>query len=172
METLNGEEQAKGKGAGASVDKRPPVDPTTLAHIVRPLEIEDFAKVDHEKSDERTLQLMRDYFHRYAAPVTDPNSPDHQVCPACGEKFTGLMANLGLGVGIEWGLVHGEGNCSYCRWPYRGHHFIWDPKDIDDEGRKKEGAEPLMTVHNFFLAYLPEHVTGWKRPPKRESLYE
>jgi hypothetical protein len=160
--------------AEAGEDTRTRVDPSELAHPTRPLELEDFASFETDKDDEgakNSEQVLRDYFHRFAAPVTDPTNPERQVCPACGEFFGGLMANLGLGVGIEWGLVHGEGNCSYCRWPYRGHHFIYAPENIDEDGRKKEGAEPILTIHNMFVAYLPEFISGWKRPKPKESPY-
>lgn len=165
MEAVNGKEQAEDEGTRARVD------PSELAHLTKPLELEEFMTIDYDKSEPDTLEIMRTYFKRFASPVKDPTDDTHQVCPACGERFTGLMANLGMGVGIEWGLVHGEGNCSYCRWPYRGHHFIYDPKDIGEDGRKKEGAEPLLTIHNFFIAYLPEFISGWKRPAKKESPY-
>jgi hypothetical protein len=141
-----------------------------MAYPPKPLELEEFLTIDHAGSDEHVLQVMRDYFHVFAGRTKDPENENQEVCCACGEKFTGLMANLGLGVGIEWGLAHGEGHCSYCHWPYRGHHFVYDPADKDEEGRKKEGTEPLMTIHNFFLAYMPENVGGWTRPPPMRGL--
>ncbi len=59
-------------------------------------------------------------------------------CLCCG---TSLRCVFGLGFfgGFEWGLAYGEGHCSYCRYPMRGHHRVDD----------------LGTIHNLFLAYHP-----------------
>lgn len=63
-------------------------------------------------------------------------------CLCCG---TSLRCALGLGFfgGFEWGLAHGEGHCSYCRYPMRGHHRVDD----------------LGTIHNLFLPYHPSALS-------------
>lgn len=63
-------------------------------------------------------------------------------CLCCG---TSLRCELGLGIfgGFEWGLAHGEGHCSYCRYPMRGHHRV----------------EGLGTIRNLFLAYHPSGLS-------------
>ncbi len=145
--------------------KRPSVDPKLLKCETRPCRLEDLFTVE-EGGDPEYMTLLREYFGQFCAPVyEDLETKERQLCPGCGEFFGGLMANLGHGVGIEWGLVHGEGNCSKCRYPYRGMHRPYDPKDRDESGRPKEGAEPLIRATNLFLAYLPSQIFGWK-PPK------
>lgn len=59
-------------------------------------------------------------------------------CLCCG---TSLRCALGMGIfgGFEWGFVHGEGHCSRCHYPMRGHHQV---------------AE-LGTIRNLFLPYHP-----------------
>ena len=46
--------------------------------------------------------------------------------------------------GFEWGLVHGEGHCRFCRWPARVHHFIKDASGKD-----------LISARNIVLQYHP-----------------
>lgn len=59
-------------------------------------------------------------------------------CLCCG---TSLRCALGLGFfgGFEWGLAHGEGHCSYCHYPMRGHHRV----------------DGLGMIRNLFLPYHP-----------------
>ena len=62
-------------------------------------------------------------------------------CLCCG---TSLRCPLGVGVfgGFEWGLVHGEGRCSTCGYPMRGHHEV----------------EGLGSIRNLFLPYHPSTI--------------
>ena len=112
-------------------------------HKPEHLKIEDIMTLKEEPAAE-IREDLENYFKVFAAPVV---VEDKQVCPSCGEPFGGLMANLGIGVGIEWGIAHGEGYCNGCRWPYRGHHSI-----------KDRHGEELMNIQNLFLAYHPDHV--------------
>jgi hypothetical protein len=59
-------------------------------------------------------------------------------CLCCGVS---LRCALGIGIfgGFEWGLAHGEGHCSSCRYPMRGHHIV----------------DGLGTIRNLFLPYHP-----------------
>ena len=99
------------------------------------------------------IEACDDYFGHFCKPIREgEEGKEHQVCPKCGEMLNGFMAMMGLGVGLEWGLVHGEARCTGCRWPYRVYHFI-RAKDA------KQGDEPLLTVHNLGLAYHPDEVT-------------
>jgi len=63
-------------------------------------------------------------------------------CLCCG---TSLRCVLGMGIfgGFEWGLAHGEGHCSYCRYPMRGIHKV----------------EGLGTIRNLFLPYHPSTLS-------------
>lgn len=59
-------------------------------------------------------------------------------CLCCG---TSMRCALGVGLfgGFAWGLAHGEGHCTYCHYPMRGHHRVDD----------------LGTIRNLFLPYHP-----------------
>ena len=153
----------------SELSEQPTVDPATLAREVRPMVVTDIGEWK-DKPDPHFEKVLNDYFEQFCVPIVEETSAggSKQFCPACGEHFGGLMANFGLGVGIEWGLIHGEGHCSGCKWPYRGHHRIYDPEEYD---RAPEDAkpEPLLTISNLFLAYLPEKVRGWKPPVKEFS---
>jgi hypothetical protein len=60
----------------------------------------------------------------------------------CGKS---LRCHFGMGLfgGFEWGLAHGEGHCTYCHYPMRGHHLV----------------EGLGTIRNLFLAYHPSGLS-------------
>lgn len=61
-------------------------------------------------------------------------------CPGCGNKCPGCGNKLGGFLGtFRWGLAHGEGGCSECGYPCRGHHRI------DDE----------ISFEHFVLPYHP-----------------
>jgi hypothetical protein len=156
----------------AEKDPRFGVDEKLLAKPVRHMVLEDIGEWKEEPKP-NVKKALDEYFHRYCSPVSETKIENgeekvQEFCPACGKPFTGLLANLGLGVGIEWGLAHGEGYCSHCRWPYRGHHKIWDQSDLDENGRPIDGREPLLTINNLFLAYHPENVDVRWRPPTED----
>lgn len=81
------------------------------------------------------LALWDDYLSRFAK-LTDG------TCLCCGKS---LRCHLGMGLfgGFEWGLVHGEGHCTYCRYPMRGHHRV----------------DGLGTIRNLFLPYHPRSLS-------------
>lgn len=123
------------------------------AHEPRACATTDLFRVRQEgelNPDEvKLIEQIDAYLGVFAAPITvGEGEQAKQVCFHCGEKFTGLLANLGVGVGIKWGLAHGEGICSGCGWPYRGHHFA-----------KAPDGEDLFSAQNLFLAYMPAAVT-------------
>jgi hypothetical protein len=64
------------------------------------------------------------------------------ACLCCGKS---LRCALGMGLfgGFEWGMEHGEGYCSYCRYPMRGHHRV----------------DGLGTINNLFLPYHPSALS-------------
>jgi len=95
--------------------------------------------------DLQKLKAERFPHFDWAGPVQDPNNELTDVdkknldqyfssfaalsghCPGCKGEFSGsLLATIGIGVGIEWGLMHGEGSCSKCGYPYRANHKIKD----------------------------------------------
>jgi hypothetical protein len=78
----------------------------------------------------------------FAEPKKDDGKP---VCIGCGQVMDGFKQMFGLGVAQEWGLAHGEANCSGCGYPSRGMHYI-----------KDRHGDDLLTIRNVFLQYLPE----------------
>jgi hypothetical protein len=75
------------------------------------------------------------YFAQFAK-LTDAK------CLCCGQS---LRCYLGMGLfgGFAWGMANGEGHCTYCRYPMRGHHRV----------------ESLGTIHNLFLPYHPSTLS-------------
>ncbi|TAL42611.1 MAG: hypothetical protein EPN91_07905 [Salinibacterium sp.] len=64
------------------------------------------------------------------------------LCICCGKSLAAFALDalsLTIGGGFEWGMVHGEGYCRYCKYPMRGHHRVKD----------------LGAIHNLFLPYHP-----------------
>src|SRR3990167_4748664 len=95
---------------------------------------------------EAFIRECDNYFSNFAAPVKDAEGK--AVCFHCGGRLDGFMQALGFGsVAYEWGLAHGEAQCSGCGWPARGMHY---PKR--DDGRE------LFKARNLFLAYHPDLV--------------
>jgi hypothetical protein len=68
------------------------------------------------------------------------------ACLCCGKS---LRCYLGMGFfgGFAWDMVHGEGHCTYCGYPMRGHHRV----------------DGLGTIRNLFLPYHPSMIAF---PPK------
>lgn len=85
------------------------------------------------------------YLSAFAAPVK--NEAGACVCFHCGGVIDGFLQMLGSGVAYQWGLTHGEANCSGCGWPARGIHYP-----------KGEDGEELFSLRNLFLAYHPDGV--------------
>lgn len=71
---------------------------------------------------------------------------DSGKCPGCGSNLGGLLGTF------RWGLAHGEGVCSECGYPCRGHHRI------DDE----------VSLEHFVLAYHP-NVLQIKEPNENDN---
>lgn len=110
----------------------------------RACKLEDVFSVK-DGADPEFLAHVGNYLTAFAAPVK--NDDGKPVCFHCGGILDSFMSMMGLGVGYEWGLAHGEAHCSGCHWPARGHHFV-----KDDDGKE------LLTLHNAFMAYMPEYV--------------
>lgn len=50
------------------------------------------------------------------------------ACPGCGKNLTGSLLEVALGVAtFTWGICHGEGFCSACRYPARALHYKVGP---------------------------------------------
>jgi hypothetical protein len=93
----------------------------------------DYFSKTSEANEETDRELAGwDVYFAGFAKLTDAK------CLCCG---TSLRCVFGLGFfgGFEWGMAHGEGHCSYCHYPMRGHHRV----------------DGLGTIHNLFLPYHP-----------------
>lgn len=76
------------------------------------------------EADEKALS---EYFRRFV-------KTEGGKCVCCGDVQGGsfedsMMAFLGVGKAsrFTWGLAHGEGHCSNCKWPARAYHFDVGP---------------------------------------------
>lgn len=98
-------------------------------------------------TDPKFITDCETYFGNFVKPVRDESQNGVQRCFHCGEYLTGLASFLLGRGGFEWGITHGEGHCTNCRWPARGHHFA-----------KAADGSDLFTLHNFVLSYHPDFV--------------
>ena len=80
----------------------------------------DILKSDEPLSAEDEKALS-DYFSAFT--LLEGNA-----CPGCGEKLTGSLLESFIGSAtFTWGICHGEGFCSKCRYPARGLHYNVGP---------------------------------------------
>ncbi len=92
------------------------------------------------------VAALNEYFHAFAKPVRCPPSiifPGRSpltLCIQCEKPLGGACGSF------QWGLVHGEGQCS-CGWPGRAYHR---PTDAD--------GEIFDRAFEFILQYHPEFV--------------
>lgn len=102
-----------------------------------------FSKTDAADAESDQELARWDAYLAQFAKLTDA------ACICCGNR---LSCALGMGLfgGFEWGLVHGEGHCAYCRYPMRGHHRVND----------------LGTIRNLLLPYHPSTLSF---APKEEQ---
>ena len=67
------------------------------------------------------------YLENFLEPTFKANSDGENAtitCPACGAHLMGSGIMDALLSSFQWGLAHGEGFCTDCRWPIRMYHFI------------------------------------------------
>lgn len=127
-----------------------------MAREVQHCQLTDLGTINGELPQEY-LDAINGYLDTFCKPIREGEGDEQRaICPKCGEQQGGILSMLGLGVGIEWGIAHGEARCTGCGWPYRGMHYI-KAKDA------KEGDKPLLTIRNLFLAYHPDNVTEGER---------
>ena len=80
------------------------------------------------------IKAVSDYLKTFTAPGQ---------CAGCGATLAGFLGSF------AWGLESGEGTCSGCGWPARGHHNI-----TDDDG-------PVFTqAIEMVLSYHPDSVVS------------
>lgn len=82
---------------------------------------------DGEQLSEADEKALSEYFARFV-------KTDGGKCVCCGDVQGGnleasMMAALGVGraARFTWGIAHGEGFCSTCKWPARAYHFDVGP---------------------------------------------
>lgn len=92
------------------------------------------------------IEDLDEYFSVFGPFRNEDGDP---TCLNCGEKVNAFMQAAGLAVAYQWGLAHGEANCSGCGWPARGMHYI-----------KDRNGEQICSISNIFLPYHPSHVTS------------
>jgi hypothetical protein len=117
------------------------------AHEPRHCTVADLFTISGEDGDEKAALIAASdkYLSAFAAPVKDAEGKP--VCFHCGERIDGFGQVFGTAVAYQWGLAHGEANCSGCGWPARGMHY---PKDAN--------GDDLWSARNLFLAYHPDFV--------------
>lgn len=82
-------------------------------------------KIDDESLKEEAINKINKYLELFL--------PPSEKCPSC----EGMIA-----IYFQWELVHGEGSCLNCNYPFRAIHKIEDVVNID----------------NMLLAYHPDYL--------------
>lgn len=93
-------------------------------------------RCDASKLSEADKATLTEYLTGFLAPVIGETAVS---CPCCGAHVYGGGVIDALLSTFTWGLAHGDGFCSRCKWPIRMYHFV-----------KLEAGEKRMT---FPLAY-------------------
>ena len=78
------------------------------------------------------MAYLKDNAAKFADPVDDK-------CLNCRRILVGFL--LGS---FTWGIIHGEGMCSYCGWPARAYHYY----EVNGERQRFEAV----------LQYHPEQL--------------
>lgn len=100
--------------------------------------LEESRTPEDEAATDDELERWDDYLSKFAKLVDGK-------CLCCGTRLGGHLLERAMGLvgGVEWGLAHGEGHCSRCCYPMRGHHRV----------------EGLGRIQNLFLPYHPSTLS-------------
>ena len=77
---------------------------------------------DTSELSETARATLTEYMSGFLAPVIDDKCVR---CPCCnahvwaGGKIMDAMLST-----FQWGLAHGDGFCSACKWPIRMYHYV------------------------------------------------
>lgn len=104
--------------------------------------IPEGASESERAEGERLIGVIAEYLKQFVPPSD---------CICCGKPLGAKDAIHGLlgGATFTWGIAHGEGFCSHCKYPARAMHYVKDG----------EGKPDLLTVRNFILQYHPDELT-------------
>lgn len=91
--------------------------------------------------EEESIKALDKHFSQFVALEIKDGEVQPQNCVNCGKQLTGFLG------AFEWGIAHGYGHCSNCRWPGQAHHFI-----------ENEKGEQIATIHNVVLQFHPSFV--------------
>lgn len=105
---------------------------------------------DGVELDQPTIEFLEDvdkYLSVFAVPneLTQDNGDgfvfSRERCIACGNALGGMLGSF------QWGLAHGEGNCS-CGYPARAIHYIKD----------RHGKDCFTRPLQMILQYHPSQL--------------
>ena len=98
------------------------------------------ATIDMVKDAETLSDTAKDKLGEYLNGFLEPqfqhdrdDEPNTIVCPACRSHIYSGGIMDALMSSFEWGIVHGDGFCSQCRWPIRMYHFV----DLDGDDKQR-----------------------------------
>lgn len=105
---------------------------------------------DGVELDQPTLEFLEDV-DKYLSVFSAPKERDgasgegfvlsRECCIACGSALGGMLGSF------QWGLAHGEGNCS-CGYPARAIHYIKD----------RHGKDCFTRPLQLILQYHPSQL--------------
>lgn len=107
----------------------------------------------------KVVSALDKYFEPFAQPPGEVDEYDGkfrvakgQPCLKCDRPLMNGLLGFLTNEGFTWGLAHGEGHCSVCRWPARMYHFIKDAEGND-----------VATIRGVCLQYHPDFVEERKK---------
>lgn len=82
---------------------------------IKPLKWRDLFSCNESELKGDQDKEMDEYFSIFIEPKGK--------CPGCQENHeSGVLATMGIGAGLEWGIKNGEAFCNKCSYPYRVIH--------------------------------------------------
>lgn len=86
------------------------------------------------------VEALNEYLKMFAA-TRDKDGYMH--CHNCGENLDGLLGSF------RWGMAHGEGFCSNCKWPAVGLHY----PEKDGEKMFNRAWKVCLSVHPDYVSW-------------------
>lgn len=95
------------------------------------------------KDASECINVLNEYFKIFAKPKFLEGENVNWIsgsldCINCGRRLNGVLGTF------QWGITHGEGNCSECGWPGRAIHYI---KDTDGEDFFNRPFDIILQYH-------------------------
>jgi hypothetical protein len=90
--------------------------------------------------------LVKNYQERLAPVVEALDASSVSECVECGALLGGLLG------AFTWGIIHGQGECSRCGFPYVYYHHYEVPPFHESGDPMEQAGKPREIL---FMAFVP-----------------